>query len=218
MTRTIAIPLLLALPACFGGPAPSISYYALSPPDAVSRAGVAPAIAVEELRAQAPYDERRIVHRTSPYQLGYYEYDQWAAAPGVLVAEYLRRAYQASGRFGLVQPQASADTTAILGGQVLAFEELRVPGGGGGGKANPAATTPHRARVVLDLELRDAETGRILWTRRAEKEIPLASRTPAALAAALSEALSQIASSTATDVAGAAGTATATRTPPAAGG
>lgn len=102
-------------PPASARPAPSINYHALSPPDAVARTGVAPAIAVEELRAQAPYDQRRIVYRTSPYQLSYYEYDQWAAAPGVLVAEYLRRAYQASGRFGLVLPQPGTDTTAILG-------------------------------------------------------------------------------------------------------
>lgn len=215
MTRNLVVAALLpTVTACFGGgPTPTINYYGLSAPDAVARAGVAPAIAVEELRAQAPYDERRIVHRTSPYQLSYYEYDQWAAAPGVLVAEYLRRAYQASGRFGLVLPQPGADTTAILGGQVLAFEQLGAPG-----KAKPAASAPGKARVVLDLELRDAETGRILWTRRAERELALADRTPAALAAALSKALGEIAASTATEVAGAAGTATATKAPAATGG
>ena len=216
MRTTLLAALLATLTACFGrGPVPRINYYALSPPDAVARAGVAPAIAVEELRAQAPYDERRIVHRTGPYQLSYHEYDQWAAAPGVLVAEYLRRAYQASGRFGLVLPQAGADTTAILGGQVLAFEEL---GGPRDGKAKPTGTAPGKARVVLDLELRDAETGRILWTRRAEKELPLTSRDPAALAAALSKALGEIAAATATEVASAAGTATAAKEPPVTGG
>jgi ABC-type uncharacterized transport system auxiliary subunit len=206
--------LAVALSACFGGgPAPAIQYYALSAPDAVARTGAAPAIAVEELRAQAPYDERRIVYRTSPYQLSYYEYDQWAADPGVLVAEYLRRAYQASGRFGLVLPQAGADTAAILGGQVLAFEEL---GSGGAAGASAKASTPGRtwkARVVLDLELRDAEAGRVLWTQRVERELPLQSRSPEALAAALSKALGEIAATTATDVAAAAAAATAARAP-----
>ncbi|HTE51560.1 MAG TPA: ABC-type transport auxiliary lipoprotein family protein [Kofleriaceae bacterium] len=214
--ETVAVAGLVAAltAACFGGGStPQINYYALSPPDTVAKSGVAPAIAVEELRAQAPYDERRIVYRTSPYQLSYYEYDQWAAAPGVLVADYLRRAYQASGRFGLVLPRPGTDTAAILGGQVLAFEETgrSKPTEKGASKTDTDAATTWKARIVLDLELRDAESGRILWTRRTEQEIALASRKPEALAAALSKALTEIAATTASEVATAATTATAAR-------
>jgi ABC-type uncharacterized transport system auxiliary subunit len=174
------------LAGCLGGGASTPPrYFALAAPDAIKRESGAAAIAVEELRVDEPYDDRRIVHRTSDYRLAYDEYDQWAAPPGVLVADYLRRAYQASGRFGMVLAEPGADTRAILGGRILAFEQVqRGPQRGIG-------------RVALDLELRDAESGRILWTQRAEKEIVLTRPSPENLAAALSRALASIAAETA---------------------
>jgi ABC-type uncharacterized transport system auxiliary subunit len=188
----LSLVLLASVVGCLGGggSVPAVHYYALSPPVRVAGGGGGAAIAVEELRADAPYDERRIVYRPGRYQLAYYEYEQWAAAPGSLVADYLRRAYQASGRFRLVLSEPAAETRAILGGRVLAFEEV---------DAGPKA----RGRITIDLELRDAESGRILWTRRAEETISLSRRSPADLAAALSQGLARIAASTAGDIAAA---------------
>jgi ABC-type uncharacterized transport system auxiliary subunit len=192
--RTSLVGLLLAalLPGCLGGggSAPAVKYYALSPPGQVTRGAATTSIAVEELRADAPYDERRIVYRPGPYRVSYYEYDQWAAAPGALVADYLRRAYQASGRFRMVLSEPAADTGAILGGRVLAFEEVDV------GRRR-------QGRITVELELRDAESGRILWTRRAEQTVGLARRSPEALAAALTQGLARIAASTAGEIAAA---------------
>ncbi len=179
-----------------GGPAPVTRYYALTAPAAAAGVPGSPAIAVEELRADAPYDDRRIVYRTGQHRVAYDEDDQWVAAPGSMVADSLRRAYQASGRFGMVLAEPGTDTAAIMGGRVLAFEE--VDGG----------PRPRVAHIVLDLELRDAETGRILWSRRADQRIAVARPTRDALAAALSRALSRIAADTAGEIAAAARSST----------
>jgi ABC-type uncharacterized transport system auxiliary subunit len=179
-----------------GGPAPVTRYYALTAPAAAAGVEGSPAIAVEELRADAPYDDRRIVYRTGRHRVAYDEDDQWVAAPGSMVADSLRRAYQASGRFGMVLAEPGTDTAAIMGGRVLAFEEV------------DRGRQPRVAHIVLDLELRDAETGRILWSRRADQRIEVARPTRDALAAALSRALSRIAAETAGEIAAAARSST----------
>jgi len=202
MTRRAAARAALmctALAGCLGdlggGPAPETRYYALSAPAAAAGVSGSPAIAVEELRADAPYDDRRIVYRTGRHRVAYDEDDQWVSAPGALVADSLRRAYQASGRFGMVLAEPGAETAAIMGGRVLAFEEV------------DRGRQPGIAHVVLDLELRDAETGRILWSRRADQRVAVGRPTRDALAAALSAALARIADSTAAEIAAAAQTA-----------
>jgi ABC-type uncharacterized transport system auxiliary subunit len=184
-----------------GAAAPPVQYYTLTAPAAAtSRAGAGRTIAVEELRADAPFDDRRMVHRAGNYRLVYDDDHQWAAAPGVLVSDCLRRAYQSTGRFGMVLSEPSSETTAILGGRLLAFEQL-----------DDRARAGHKAprarsgvgRIALELQLRDAESGRILWTRRTEQRIRLDQPTPDALAAALSRALGSIAADTAPALAGA---------------
>jgi ABC-type uncharacterized transport system auxiliary subunit len=182
---------------CLGGlggdSAPAVRTYALSGPGpaASGRGRGALSIAVEELHADAPYDQRRIVYRASRYRVDYYDDDSWVAAPGVMVADSLRRAYQSSGRFAMVLSEPAADTAAILGGRVVAFDEVD----------EGARRVAH---LAVELELRDAETGRMLWSRRAEERIAMTAATRDALAAALSKAVARLAAATAGEIAAAA--------------
>ena len=38
---------------------------------------------LESLETEAGYDDERIVYRTTPYRLDYYQYHRWSAPPGV---------------------------------------------------------------------------------------------------------------------------------------
>jgi ABC-type uncharacterized transport system auxiliary subunit len=197
MRRAVCVLVALSAAGCLsglggGGGAPEPRYYALTAPQATSqgRQG-ALSIAVEELRADAPYDERRIVYRLSRHRLAYYEDDQWVAVPGLLVADSLRRAYQASGRFAMVLSEANVDAAAILSGRVLAFEEVME------GRARAG-------HLSVELALRDAENGRILWTRRLTERVALTRPTRESLAAALSRAVARVAATTADELAAAA--------------
>jgi ABC-type uncharacterized transport system auxiliary subunit len=197
MTRAVCVLASLSVAGCLsglggGGGTPEPRYYALSAPPATGQGQRGTlSIAVEELRADAPYDERRIVYRVSPHRLAYYEDDQWAAAPGLLVADSLRRAYQASGRFAMVLSEANVDATAILSGRVLAFEEVK-------------AGRERAGHLSLELTLRDAESGRILWSRRLSERVALDRPTRESLAAALSRAVARVAATTADELAAAA--------------
>lgn len=180
MTRAAAI--ALALAAC-AGKVPETRYYQLAAP----AAGPAPAatgelvIAVEPLSADDAYQDERIVYRTSPYRLDYYHYHRWSAAPGVLIAGYLEQALERSGRFRAVVRERGGDADVVLGGRVIAIEEV------------DESRARWIGRIALELTLEDARTGEVLWTGELAETEPLAAQSPEGLARALSAALGRIA-------------------------
>ncbi len=187
MTRAAAIALVAAAWA-WGGKVPQTRYYqlaapapapALAPADRAPRDGLV--IAVEPLSADDAYQDERIVYRTGPYRLDYYEYHRWSAAPGVLVAGYLERALERTGRFRAVVRELSPDADVVLGGRVVAIEEV------------DESPTRWIGRIAVELRLEDARTGAVLWVRELAETEPLAVQSPEGLARALSAAMARIA-------------------------
>jgi ABC-type uncharacterized transport system auxiliary subunit len=180
-----ALSLTASLAAC-GGPAPPVRYYQIALPDGdgagqIGQAGEgAPILAIERISADAAYDDPRIVYRESPYRLDYYNYHRWSSPPGLMVTDYLRIAYQQSGLFRSVVSGYSSDADAILAGRVMAIEEV-----------NETATTWH-ARIRLELLLRDARTGELLWSQVVTEIEPLESREPEGTAQAVAAAMGRI--------------------------
>ena len=172
--------LLLVLGAACGGRAPATHYYDLASA-ARRHAGNGPILAVEPLEADEPYDDDRIVYRENPYRVDYYHYHRWSASPGALVSRHLERALEASGRFAAVLREEPANAAYVLGGRLLALEEVDV------------SRRRWVARVALELHLRDAKTGDIVWSRRLEETEPVARQTPEGVARALSRALDRVA-------------------------
>lgn len=175
-----AVALLLLLAGC-GGRLPETRYYDL-PSAARGRTGQGPVLAVEPLEVDEPYDDDRIVYRENPYRVDYYHYHRWSASPGALVSRHLERALASSGRFAAVlRDEQARGVTFILGGRLLALEEVDL--------------SKHRwvARVALELALRDAATGDVVWTRRVDLTEPVARQSPEGVARALSRALDRVA-------------------------
>ena len=186
--RLVALAALAAaLAAC--GSSPQTRYYQLAMPGEEAEQSGQAILAVEQLVADAAYAEPRIVYRESPYRLDYYHYHRWSAPPGVMVSDYLRMAYRQSGRFRAVVSGYTPDATAILTGRIMALEEVDVADG------------EWLARVRLELHLRDARTGDLLWSTTATEEEPLRSRTPEGLAQSLSDAMGRIVAETAPAIA-----------------
>jgi ABC-type uncharacterized transport system auxiliary subunit len=142
----------------------------------------APVLAVEPLEADEPYDDERIVYRENPYKVDYYHYHRWSAPPGAMVGRHLERALAASGRFAAVlREPPPGDAAYVLGGRVLALEEVDV------------SRRRWLARVALELHLRDARTGDVVWSRRLEETEPVGRQSPEGVARALSRALDRVA-------------------------
>ena len=171
--------LLFVLAAC-ANKVPETRYYQLATPAAKSRPAGA-VLVVEQLVTDTAYDDERIVYRTTPYRLDYYQYHRWSASPGVLIGNYLEQAFEKSGKFRAVVREANDSTAVSLGGRVVAIEEV------------DKSKTQWFGRVVLALSLTDTKTGEVLWSEQFEENEPLAIQTPEGLARALSVALERIA-------------------------
>jgi ABC-type uncharacterized transport system auxiliary subunit len=183
MSSTLIIALvlfeLLAFGAC-SNKVPDTRFYQLAPPEASKRGGDL-VLVIDDLTTDAAYDDERIVYRTNPYRFDYYHYHRWSASPGTLVGNYLERAFENSGRFRAVVREVTPDAPVILGGRVVAIEEI----------SSDEATW--RGRIVLELTLTDARSGKVIWTEQYEETEQLASQSPEGLARALSKAMARIA-------------------------
>lgn len=173
----------LVLAVACGGATPATHYYALAAPGAAPAAhpgAAAPALAIETLAADPPYDDERIVYRTDPYRVDYYEYHRWSASPGTMLADYLARALERTGQFRAVL--RGSDTTApiALGGHIDAIEEIDVA---------PQRWVGH---VAVQLTAIDRASGDVVWTQRFDETEPLAAQSPEGLARALSVAMARI--------------------------
>ena len=179
MLRHAVLLIVLAAGACGGGRAPATHYYDLAS-NARRHAGDGPVLAVEPLEADEPYDDDRIVYRENPYKVDYYHYHRWSASPGALVSRHLERALDASGRFAAVLRDDSK-ATYVLGGRLIALEEVDV------------SRKRWLARVAIELHLRDAKSGDVVWSRRLEETEPVSRQNPEGVARALSRALDRVA-------------------------
>jgi ABC-type uncharacterized transport system auxiliary subunit len=168
--------------ACAGcaGKLPETRYYQLAPPEARMRGGGDGLLVLEALTTDAAYDDERIVYRTTPFRLDYYQYHRWSSAPGVMVGNYLEQALETSGRFRAVVRDPTPGAPVNLTGRVLAIEEV------------DRSKTSWLGRIVLELVLTDARTGEALWTEQFEETEPLRQQTPEGLAAAISIAMTRI--------------------------
>ncbi|HET7505484.1 MAG TPA: ABC-type transport auxiliary lipoprotein family protein [Kofleriaceae bacterium] len=182
MTLRGACALWLACAAC-AGKLPETRYYQLASPE-VHRPAGGELLVLEPLSTDAAYDDDRIVYRTTPFRFDYYHYHRWSSAPGIMVGNYLEQALEASGRFRAVVRELTPDAPVILGGRVVAIEEV------------DRSRTAWIGRIVLELVLTDARSGEALWTDQLEETEPLRSQTPEGLAAALSAAMARIAART----------------------
>ncbi|HEY1817091.1 MAG TPA: ABC-type transport auxiliary lipoprotein family protein [Kofleriaceae bacterium] len=188
MTRIAMLVLVIA--AC-GGSAPQTRYYQLAPPvaKAPEPATSSTEIAVEPLVADGAYGDQRMIYRSDPVRLDFYDYHRWSTAPGAMIAGFVEKALAESGQFSAVTREATATTAVVLGGRVTALEEVDVD--------------PHHwvAHVAVELAARDASTGKLVWTRTFDEREPESAQTPEGLARAAGVALGRIVRSAAPDLA-----------------
>lgn len=174
-----SIVLVLALAAC-SSKTPDTRFYQLAAPQQRAPVTSDITLVVEPLTTDPAYDDERIVYRANAYRLDYYNYHRWSAAPGMMVGNYLEEALERSGRFRAVTRELSSDAPAVLGGRVVAIEEV------------DRSKTQWVGRLVIELNLTDAKTNRVLWSEQYEETEPVPVQTPEGLARALSVAMNRI--------------------------
>lgn len=98
----------------------------------------------------------------------------------MMVGNYLEEALEKSGRFRAVTRELTADAPVVLGGRVVAIEEV------------DRSRTLWIGRLVIELSLTDVKTDQVLWAEQFEETEPLRAQTPEGLARALSVAMGRI--------------------------
>src|SRR5438309_6970205 len=146
-----------------GATRPSKYYQLTVPADApaVERADTVPvSLLLGGLMTSHLYREDRIVYGHGAEQLGTYEFERWAEPPAELIQGVLLRQMRASGRYRAVYYRRSnMKGDFAIRGRLYDFKEL--------------TGAQILARVTLELEMRDLNTGGTVWTHHYTHDEPV---------------------------------------------
>ena len=184
MTRRLTATLAtLTISACLIGcvnRARFPAYYTLHVPPAVDvpiAAGTRPSLAVREFRSPAYLRQGAIVYRTSPEQVGFYQYHRWAVDPREFVTNAIIDRLRATGRFAEVRAyDGRSDVDFVLNGRLEKLEEVDYEGG-------------VRVEVALSAQMIELRSGKTVWANAASETDEVNKRTISAVVAEMSHAM-----------------------------
>ena len=150
---------LITLSGC-GGAVKYPKYYTfhLPPPsDPPAKEGVRASLAVREFRSPTYLHQGAIVYKTSPEQVGFYNYHRWAVDPREVVTNAVTDRLRASGNFTQVKLyDGRSDVEYVLGGRIDKLEEVDYEGG-------------VKVEVAITAQMTDLTTGEAVWTSTADE-------------------------------------------------
>jgi len=156
---SFAVMALIALAGC-GGAVKYPNYYALHippPPDPPAQEGVRASLAVREFRSPAYLHQGAIVYKTSPEQIGFYNYHRWAADPREVVTNAVTDRLRASGNFTQVKLyDGRPDVDYVLSGRIEKLEEVDYGGG-------------IKVEVAIAAQMSNVTTGAAVWTNTVDE-------------------------------------------------
>jgi ABC-type uncharacterized transport system auxiliary subunit len=145
---------LIALTGC-GGAVKYPNYYTLNvppPPDPPAQEGVHASLAVREFRSPSYLHQGAIVYKTSPEQIGFYNYHRWATDPREFVTNAVTDRLRASGKFKQVKLyDGRSDIDYVLSGLLEKLEEVDYEGG-------------VKVEVAISAQMTKLGTGEVVWT------------------------------------------------------
>jgi ABC-type uncharacterized transport system auxiliary subunit len=154
----IAVCLVLAALATLvgcGGAAKYPNYYTLHvppPPDPPAQEGVRACLAVREFRSPTYLRQGAIVYKTSPEQIGFYNYHRWAVDPREFVTNAVSERLRATGNFAQVKLyDGHSDIDYVLSGRLEKLEEVDYGGG-------------VKTEVAISAQMTKLATGATVWT------------------------------------------------------
>jgi ABC-type uncharacterized transport system auxiliary subunit len=131
------------------------NYYTLHvppPPDPPAQESVRASLAVREFRSPTYLHQGPIVYKTSPEQIGFYNYHRWAVDPREFVTNAVAERLRASGNFTQVkQYDGRPDVDYVLSGRLEKLEEIDYEGG-------------VKVEVAISAQMTSLGTGAAVWT------------------------------------------------------
>jgi ABC-type uncharacterized transport system auxiliary subunit len=145
---------LMILAGC-GGAVKYPNYYTLhlqAPADPPAQEGVRASLAVREFRSPSYLRQGAIVYKTSPEQIGFYNYHRWAVDPREFVTNAVTERLRASGNFTQVKLyDGRSDIDYVLSGRLERLEEIDYEGG-------------VKVEVAISAQMTSFATGTTVWT------------------------------------------------------
>ena len=177
----VAVSLCFLLCSCsLTKPRPEVHHYTLTlhVPE-VSSSTAKATLLVRTFSAHDPYNQERLVYRSSPYLMDFYNYHRWAASPTEQLSDWTRKYMRSSGLFSLVYPTGEGIADFTLHGSIRQFDEVDH------GETWEAA-------LSVDFWLTRADQRTPLWLHTYTTTQQTAQRNPAAVAETMSRNLESI--------------------------
>jgi ABC-type uncharacterized transport system auxiliary subunit len=132
MAVVVGLAALVSLVGC-AGKVKFPNYYTLHvapPPDPPVQEGVNASLAVRRFGSPTYLRQGAIVYKTSPEQIGFYDYHRWAVDPREFLTNAVAERLRASGRFARVGIyDGHSDVDYVLTGRLEKLEEIDYEGG-----------------------------------------------------------------------------------------
>ncbi|MFZ0783595.1 MAG: ABC-type transport auxiliary lipoprotein family protein [Candidatus Sulfotelmatobacter sp.] len=149
----LMVTLLLALAGC--GRVRYPAYYTLNlpaPPDPPAAENVRTSIAVREFQSPNYLRQGPIVYRTTPEEIGFYEYHRWAADPRMLVTSAVVDHLRAGGQFSMVSTyDGRPNYDYVFSGRLEKLEEVDYQAG-------------VKVEVAMSARITKVATGATVWS------------------------------------------------------
>jgi ABC-type uncharacterized transport system auxiliary subunit len=176
-----ALAALAPLMGC-GGAAKYPNYYTLHvppPPDPPAPEGARACLAVREFRSPTYLHQGAIVYKTSPEQIGFYNYHRWAVDPRDFVSNAVAERLRASGNFAQVKLyDGRSDIDYVLSGRLEKLEEIDYQGG-------------VKVEVAISAQMTNLASGTTVWTNEVSEAGTVGQRDVPAVVAEMNATMSR---------------------------
>jgi len=161
----LMVTLLPALSGC--GRVRYPAYYTLNlpaPPDPPAAENVRTSIAVREFQSPNYLRQGPIVYRTTPEEIGFYEYHRWAADPRTLLTSAVIDHLRASGQYSMVSMyDGRPNNDYVFSGRLEKLEEVDYGSG-------------VKVEVAMSAQITKVATGATVWSNNVSETRPVAQR------------------------------------------
>jgi ABC-type uncharacterized transport system auxiliary subunit len=161
----LMVTLLPALSGC--GRVRYPAYYTLNlpaPPDPPAAENVRSSIAVREFQSPNYLKQGPIVYRTTPEEIGFYEYHRWAADPRTLLTSAVIDHLRASNQYSMVSMyNGRPDNDYIFSGKLEKLEEVDYQAG-------------VKVEVAISAQITKVATGATIWSNAVSETRPVSQR------------------------------------------
>ncbi len=153
--KAFGLALATVILAGCGGAVKYPNYYTLHlppPPDPPAAENVRATLAVREFRSPVYLRQGPIVYKTSPEQIGFYNYHRWAVDPREFLTNAVTDRLRASGTFAQVRAyDGRSDVDYVLSGHLEELNEIDYEGG-------------VKVQVAISAQMVSLATGATVWT------------------------------------------------------